>query len=70
MAHRIALLLLPLLRRLFPSTGRHRSLNSPPTAPSWEDAPTLTPPPPRTLCLAVHGVDIGPRRVHGVEVAA
>ncbi|MFB7994261.1 hypothetical protein ACFC4G_15765 [Streptomyces sp. NPDC056002] len=24
----------------------------------------------RTLWLAVHGVDIGPRRIHGVEVVA
>ncbi|MEU1439578.1 hypothetical protein ABZ438_36740 [Streptomyces sp. NPDC005786] len=24
----------------------------------------------RTLWLAVHGVDVGPRRIHGVEVAA
>ncbi|MEU2129266.1 hypothetical protein [Streptomyces sp. NPDC018352] len=24
----------------------------------------------RTLWLAVHGVDVGPRRIHGIEVAA
>ncbi|MGV4929457.1 hypothetical protein K2224_10705 [Streptomyces sp. BHT-5-2] len=24
----------------------------------------------RTLWLAVHGIDVGPRRIHGVEVAA
>ncbi|MCK7624093.1 hypothetical protein MUU72_13455 [Streptomyces sp. RS10V-4] len=117
MACRLALLLLPLLRLLFPPTGRHRwAPKSCPAPPRYEGSPTMklsvahppSGPPARTparppvllrdedpafvrpyvltaderrvrraqrgrrraLWLAVHGVDVGPRRIHGVEVAA
>ncbi|KPC64012.1 hypothetical protein ADL29_13270 [Streptomyces chattanoogensis] len=98
-----ARLLLPLLRLLFPTRGRHRSAGALPAA--WcEGALTLTPPRGpvrhsgllcgedsalirpyvltseewrerrlqrgrrRALWLAVHGIDAGPRWIHGVEV--
>ncbi len=102
MSHRIAWLVEPLLRLLFPGRGRHRRAAIPP------DAQPLTPYPHtpttrqagtrplrggdnrlvrpylvaheqrekarrqrarrRALWLAVHGIDVGPRVIHGVEV--
>jgi hypothetical protein len=107
MSHRIARFFEPLLRFLFPGSGRHR-LAVTPTAPAhqrptssyvhgWtarragsrplrgEDNAMVRPylvaheqreearrqrARRRALWLAVHGVDIGPRLIHGVEVTA
>ncbi|MGW3412982.1 hypothetical protein [Streptomyces sp. NPDC000888] len=107
MSHRIARLLEPLLRFLFPGSGRHR-LTVGVTAPArqrpispychgqtarhagfrplhGEDNAMVRPylvaheqheesrrqrARRRALWLAVHGVDIGPRLIHGVEVTA
>jgi hypothetical protein len=103
---RIASLLEPLLRFLFPSTGRRRYLPAlkaavpvllpylvpTPRAPAARPDGTAPEATPRVrpdllaherraearrqrvrrleLWLALHGVDIGPRRIHGVEVTA
>ncbi|UYQ62227.1 hypothetical protein [Streptomyces peucetius] len=109
MLHRIAQLLEPLLRLLWPPPpGRHRPpcarcpLVQHPHEPETEPTPTPAPEPyfrgedsplvrpyllaherrqtqadarwqrsrRRALWLAVHGVDVGPRVIHGREVAA
>ncbi|WP_431042513.1 hypothetical protein ACQUSR_11705 [Streptomyces sp. P1-3] len=57
-----------LMRLLFPPSGRHRpaeTANAYPVAErrlrrQWRWA----------LWLAVHGIDVGPRWIHGVKVAA
>ncbi|MER5900389.1 hypothetical protein ABT150_09850 [Streptomyces mirabilis] len=106
MSHRVARLFEPLLRLLFPGSGRRRRAATV-TAPAYR-RPTLLYAPGQTtrrvgsrplrgedheivrpylvaherseearrqrarrraLWLAVHGVDIGPRFIHGVEVA-
>ncbi|WP_406351745.1 hypothetical protein [Streptomyces sp. NBC_00658] len=103
MLHRIAHLIEPLLRFLWPAPGRDRQSGAPPTAAATpatrlelcsqphasvlrgEDSPLVRPyltaheqreaakqqrARRRALWLAVHGIDIGPRRIHGVEVTA
>ena len=105
--NRIALLIEPLLRLLWPASGRHRNRNrhraeggarpTPvPAAPGrhpsphealirGEDSPLVRPyllaheqrvqarqqrARRRTLWLAGHGIDVGPRHIHGVEVGS
>lgn len=96
MLHRIAFILEPLLRLLWPPPGRHRApaaCPAPPPRPTrapdpvlrGEDSPLVRPylvaherrvqarrcrARRRALWLAVHGIDIGPRLIHGVEVSA
>ncbi|MFI8308692.1 hypothetical protein ACIF80_35875 [Streptomyces sp. NPDC085927] len=109
MLHRIALLVEPLLRLLWPASGRHRHRNrhrageaAPTPAPAAPVTPGRRPSPHeallhgedsrlvrpyllaherrvqarqqrarrRTLWLAVHGIDVGPRHIHGVDVGA
>ncbi|MEF9904038.1 hypothetical protein [Streptomyces sp. P9-A2] len=106
--HRIARLVEPLLRLLWPASGRHRHRNRhraggaarPTPVPAAPVAPGRRPSPHeallhgedsrlvrpyllaherrvqarqqrarrRTLWLAVHGIDVGPRHIHGVDV--
>lgn len=110
--HHIALLVEPLLRLLWPPSGRHRHRHrnrhraeggarpipvpAAPVAPSrrpspheallrGEDSPLVRPyllaheqrehaeqqrARRRTLWLAVHGIDVGPRHIHGVDVGS
>ncbi|GGZ17571.1 hypothetical protein [Streptomyces poonensis] len=98
MSDRIAWLVEPLLRLLFPGRGRHRRVATPPLARQTglpttrqagsrplrgEDNHLVRPylvaherreearrqrARRRALWLAVHGIDIGPRVIHGVEV--
>lgn len=108
--HRIALLVEPLVRLLWPASGRHRHRNrhraeggarpipvpAAPVVPSrrpsphetllrGEDSPLVRPyllaheqrehakqqrARRRTLWLAVHGIDVGPRHIHGVDVGS
>ncbi|MGW9395543.1 hypothetical protein [Streptomyces sp. NPDC055642] len=108
--HRIALLVEPLLRLLWPASGRHRHQNrhraggaaQPTPAPAAPVASGRRPSPHeallhgedsrlvrpyllaherrvqarqqrarrRTLWLAVHGIDVGPRHIHGVDVGS
>ncbi|MFD3353318.1 hypothetical protein [Streptomyces fradiae] len=106
MSHRIARLVEPLLRLLWPPPpARHRA--APPPAGRPDRAPVAPPPRPacapepyyagedsalvrpylaahehrlaeerrrrarrRTLWLAVHGIDLGPRVIHGIEITA
>jgi hypothetical protein len=94
--HRIARILEPLLRLMWPPPGRHRARTAvavPPPRPTrapdpvlrGEDSPLVRPylvaherreearrqrVRRRALWLAVHGIDIGPRLIHGVEVTA
>lgn len=108
--HRIALLVEPLLRLLWPASGRHRHQNrhraggaaQPAPAPAapvtsgrrpspheallhGEDSQLVRPyllaheqraqtkqqrARRRTLWLAVHGIDVGPRHIHGVDVGS
>ncbi|MFJ1650164.1 hypothetical protein ACIOC2_01855 [Streptomyces sp. NPDC088337] len=108
--HRIALLVEPLLRLLWPASGRHRHRNRhrageaarstpAPAAPvalgrrpspheallHGEDSRLVRPyllaherrvqarqqrARRRTLWLAVHGIDVGPRHIHGVDVGS
>lgn len=82
----------PLLRLLWPASGRHRSTGVRPAAPHarvpalrGEDIGLVRPylvaherrqeaqrqrARRRALWFAVHGVDIGPRLIHGMEVTA
>ncbi|MFF9803162.1 hypothetical protein ACF1G3_37960 [Streptomyces rochei] len=56
------LLLLAIVRALLPAKGRHRA-----------DGPLvrkLQRQRRRALWLAVHGIDVGPRHIHGMEVSA
>ncbi len=69
--HAIAWLFEPLLRLLLPATGRHRAVARPHAyvAP----CPALRRRQRQRRCalwLATQGVDVGPRRIHGMEVAA
>jgi hypothetical protein len=98
--HFILLLCEPLLRFLFPPSGRHRNCVRP-QPPCGILSVVAAPAPPcpllcgegsslvgpyltahealervrlqrqrrRALWLAVHGIDVGPRLIHGVEVA-
>ncbi|MEU8735056.1 hypothetical protein AB0C68_37515 [Streptomyces tendae] len=110
MLHRIALLVEPLLRLLWPASGRHRHRNRHRAGGVARPTPALTSPVTpgrrpspheallhgedsqlvrpyllaherrvrarqqrvrrRTIWLAVHGIDVGPRHVHGVDVGA
>ncbi|MEU5193189.1 hypothetical protein AB0G86_03875 [Streptomyces scabiei] len=110
MLHHIALLVEPLLRLLWPPSGRHRHRNRhraggvarPTPVPAALVAPSRRPSPHealirgedsplvrpylltheqrehakrqrarrRTLWLAVHGIDVGPRHIHGVDVGS
>lgn len=110
LTHLAARLFEPLLRRVWPASGRHRPSEDPPAAPAAVP-PRAVPFPAvataahgsvpllrgqdvdlvrpylvahedrreevrrqrarrRVLWLAVHGVDLGPKVIHGVEVAA
>ncbi|WP_078508344.1 hypothetical protein [Streptomyces sp. SID8354] len=55
-----------LLDLLFPARGRHRSADAPPAPERRERRSQRARR--RALWLAVHGIDAGPRRIHGVEV--
>ena len=108
--HRIALLVEPLLRLLWPASGRHRHRDRHRAGGAARPTPALaTPVTPgrrsspheallhgedsrlvrpylraherrlqarqqrarrRTLWLAVHGIDVGPRHIHGVDVGS
>lgn len=52
-----ALLLLAIIRALLPARGRHHERK-------------LQRQRRRALWLAVHGIDVGPRHIHGMEVSA
>ncbi|MFF1696525.1 hypothetical protein ACFVXC_23420 [Streptomyces sp. NPDC058257] len=81
MLHHISRLIEPLLRLLWPAAGRHR-LSGTPLIPAplpaarrllahdQREKALLQRSRCRALWLAVHGVDVGPRSIHGVEVAA
>ncbi|AJT66623.1 hypothetical protein T261_4987 [Streptomyces lydicus] len=56
-----------LLRWLLPSSGRHRAA-APLTREERRERRAQCGRR-RTLWLAVHGIDVGPHRIHGVEVA-
>ncbi|MGW2296106.1 hypothetical protein [Streptomyces violaceorubidus] len=110
MLHRIACFLEPLLRLLWPASGRHRHQNrhrargaaQPTPAPATHVTSGRRPSPHeallrgedsrlvrpyllaheqraqarqqrarrRTLWLAVYGIDVGPRRIHGVPIGS
>ncbi|MEV7196380.1 hypothetical protein AB0N81_31960 [Streptomyces sp. NPDC093510] len=59
----------PLLRFLLPASGRHRLVAVEPVGMRDEEAKRRRARR-RALWLAVHGVDVGPRHIHGIEVAA
>jgi hypothetical protein len=67
--HAIAWLFEPWLRTLLPATGRHRAGATPPHV---AHAPARRQQGNRRCALwpATQGVDVGPRRIHDVEVAA
>lgn len=81
--NRIARILVPLLRLLLPATGVHRAgwptphpahqpwTSASPYVVTWgrREQARLRRQRRRALWLAVHGVDVGPRRIHGVKVA-
>ena len=60
----------PLLRLLFPARGGHRSAGAPPGTRGEPHRRRLQRQRRRALWLAVQGYDVGPRRIHGVEVAS
>ncbi|WP_411151942.1 hypothetical protein [Streptomyces sp. A30] len=75
------LLLLAIVRALLPAKGRHRADGHAPAprqrplaaCPFESDGPLvrkLQRQRRRALWLAVHGIDVGPRHIHGVEVSA
>lgn len=83
--HAIARLFEPLLRVSLPATGRHRPTQVPPScggmAPGGYLRPYVLTEAERAerrrqrhrrcaLSLATQGIDAGPRRIHGMEVAA
>ncbi len=67
MPHTIRTIFEILLCLLLPARGCHRAGGAGPTARRERRVQRGRR---RELWLAVHGVDVGPRRLHGVEVAA
>lgn len=67
MPHTIRTIFEILLGLLLPAHGCHRAAGARPTARHERRVQRGRR---RELWLAVHGVDVGPRRLHGVEVAA
>ncbi|MGG2461663.1 hypothetical protein ACO0M4_17895 [Streptomyces sp. RGM 3693] len=67
MLHTIRTIFEILLCLLLPAHGCHRAAGPRPTARRERRVQRGRR---RELWLAVHGIDVGPRRLHGVEVAA